>query len=132
MSFEISQNFLFSFPFLIFSLFECRTNSFIYSLVEQILETYFLKNNYRGKGYTFGRKKLAKIFGFIYPLTWSEGKNYTSNWWTKRTLLSQKLKLLPFAASLANPSLYLNESMNSSSLSVSSFPSFKFITEACS
>ena len=56
MNFEISQNFIFSFPFLKFINFKITTNSFIYSLVEQSLETHFHKNNYRGKGYIFGKK----------------------------------------------------------------------------
>ena len=38
----------FSFPFLNFIDFKITTNSFIYSLVEQFLETHFHKNNYRG------------------------------------------------------------------------------------
>ena len=42
------------------------TNSFIYSLVEQSLETHFHKNNYRGKGYTF-RKNLPKFLGLYTP-----------------------------------------------------------------
>ena len=60
---------LFSFPFFKFINFKITTNSFIYSLVEPFLETHFHKNNYRGKGLYFW-KKLTKIFGFIYPLTW--------------------------------------------------------------
>ena len=52
--FLITIDIFFSFPFLILILFECRTNSFIYSPVEQFLETHFHKSNYRGKGYTFG------------------------------------------------------------------------------
>ena len=55
--FKISQNFLFLFPILIFSLFKCRTNSFILSLVEQFLETHFHKNNYRVRRYNFLHKK---------------------------------------------------------------------------
>ena len=58
--------------------FKITTNSFIYSLVEPFLETHFHKNNYRGKGVYFW-KKLTKIFGFIYPLTWGNGVYYTNN-----------------------------------------------------
>ena len=62
MNFEISQNF----PFLKFIDFKIITNSFIYSLVEQSLETHFHKNNYRGKGYTFG--KSLPNFSDLYTL----------------------------------------------------------------
>ena len=44
-----------SFPFSKFIHFKITTNSFIYSFVEQFLRTHFHKNNYRGKGYTFGK-----------------------------------------------------------------------------
>ena len=47
--------------------FKIITNSFIYSLVEQFLEAHFHKNNYRGKGYTFG-KNLTKFSGLYTPL----------------------------------------------------------------
>ena len=63
--------FLFSI-FLIFNLFECRANSFIYSFVEQFLEIHFHKNNYRGKGYTF-RKNWLNFSGLYTPLTWGVG-----------------------------------------------------------
>ena len=58
----------FSFPFLIFILFKITSNSFIYSSVEQFLETYIHKNNYRVRGTLF-LKNLVNFFGFIYPLT---------------------------------------------------------------
>ena len=77
--FENFQNFNFSvFPFFKFIDFKITTNSFIYSLVEQFLETHFHKNNYRGKGVYFW-EKFDKIFRFIYPLTWGVGVYYTSN-----------------------------------------------------
>ena len=63
--------FFFSFPFLKFINFKITTNSFIYSLAEQFLETHFHKNNYRGKGYTFGEKTYQKFRVYI-PLTWGE------------------------------------------------------------
>ena len=60
------------FQFLIFSFlkfinFKITTNSFIYSLVEQFLETHFHKNNLitGGEWYTFG-KNLTKFSG-LYP-----------------------------------------------------------------
>ena len=56
----------FSLPFLKFIDFKITTNSFIYSLVEQFLEIHFHKNNYRGKGYTFG-KNLTKFSGLYTP-----------------------------------------------------------------
>ena len=61
--------------FLIFIHFKITTNSFIYSLVEQFLETHFHKNNYRGKGVYFW-KKLTNFFGFIYPLPGGGGILY--------------------------------------------------------
>ena len=53
-------------PFLKFIDFKMTTNSFIYSLVEQFFEPHFHKNNYRGKGYTFG-KNLTKFSGLYTP-----------------------------------------------------------------
>ena len=57
----------FSFPILKFIHFKITTNSFIYLLAKQFLETHFHKNNYRGKGYTFGRN-LPKFSGLYTPL----------------------------------------------------------------
>ena len=68
----------FSFPFLIFILFKITSNSFIYSLVEQFLETHFHKNNFRVRRVYFW-EKLAKIFRFIYLLTWGVRVYYTNN-----------------------------------------------------
>ena len=76
MNFEISQNFNFQFPILKFIDFKITTNSFIYSLVEQSLETHFHKNNYRGKGYTFGKN--LPNFSDLYTPNLGCG-DYTSN-----------------------------------------------------
>ena len=79
------------FPFLIFSLFECRTNSLIYS-VEQFLETYFHKNYWREKENHF-EKKIVNFMGLFPPyLRW--GVYYMSNRGAKRrskNLNKQKL-----------------------------------------
>ena len=76
MSFEISQNFFFSFPFLKFINFKITTNSLIYSLVEQFLETHFHKNNYRVRGILLERereKNLPKISCLYSPYLRWEG-----------------------------------------------------------
>ena len=62
---KISFSF-FCFLFFIFTLFQCRTNSFINSLVEQSLETHFHKNNYRG--ILFREKKLLIFLCLYSPL----------------------------------------------------------------
>ena len=50
---KFSKFHFFSFPFLKFIYFKITTNSSIYSLVEQFLETLLHKNNYKGKGVYF-------------------------------------------------------------------------------
>ena len=66
--FENFQNFNFSvFPFLKFIDFKIPTNSFIYSLVEQFLETHFHKNNYRGSGGILLGKTWQKFQVYIPP-----------------------------------------------------------------
>ena len=72
----------FSFSCLKFINFKITTNSFIHSLVEQFLETHFHKNNYRGKGYTFG-KNLPYFLGLYTPyLGWGYiiRATYQCNW----------------------------------------------------
>ena len=64
---KFSKFSFFSFPFLKSTHFKITTNSFIYSLVEQFLETHFHKKKVTGLGGIL-LKKLTKIFGFIYPL----------------------------------------------------------------
>ena len=88
--FENFQNFNFSvFPFLKFIDFKITTNSFIYSLVEQFLETHFHKNNYRVRGYTL-RKNLTKFSGLYTPLPGVWGVYYTSKKCLHSFLLSHK------------------------------------------
>ena len=69
---KCSQNFNFQFPILKFIDFKISTNSFIYSLVEQSLETHFQNNNYGGKGYTFG-KNLPNFSDLYTPYLGCEG-----------------------------------------------------------
>ena len=58
----------FSFPFLKFINFKITTNSFIYSLVEQFLETHFHKNNKRWLGSLLLGKKITKFSDLYAPL----------------------------------------------------------------
>ena len=80
---------IFSFPFLIFINFKITTNSFIYPLVEQFLETHFHKNNYWARGILL--VKIYQNFRIYILLTWGVGILYeqhvrivigwTSNLW---------------------------------------------------
>ena len=72
----------FSFPFLKFIDFKITTNSFIYSLVEQSLETHFLKNNTGRKGVYFFN--LSIFSGLYTPPYLGCGVYYTNN---KRTII---------------------------------------------
>ena len=82
---------IFQFPIFKFIDFKITTNSFIYSLVEQFLETHFHKNNYRGKGILL--EKIWQNFRVYIPLTWSVGyiiratkDNINPCWWNGEIL----------------------------------------------
>ena len=81
----------FSFPFKKFIDFKITTNSFIYSLVEQFLETHFHINNYRGKRVYFWEKLDQNFQVYIPPYLECGEVYYTSNTWQYYSLIQINL-----------------------------------------